>query len=826
MNATAIPLSAFAFSLALFVAEPTPAPASNPPLLSAPPAEAPPVAPAPTPIPTLARSLEEGLSRVRVLEKTIERSPATAEIERALPEITTRLTAMEATLSGARPVDVSYRELNTMRIGWMELDETLSRWESSLERHATELADARAELKALEETWQATLSAGSQEQVPAVLVEKIDTLLLNTAALRQRLRDRGGARDRAAALLLVQDEVSADRVRVKDAIERVNVLSKQSRDRLFEIENVPLWTALATAAPANSLRVQVVESWQTAVGEMLRLLGRYRARFAFQLALFAALAAGGWFLVRWAKREAPGDASATEAAAFLNRPVSAAAMVALFCTFWIYPPTAVQLHGAALTLLLLPYFRFLPKLAHPALLGPGYGLGALFLLDRVHDFALEHTLFSRVVLFSIGVLGIACWSWAFSNLKHTPAGQGIPRVFGRRFLIRAAMALLVVALVANAIGNVTLAEQLTIIAVKGAFAAGLLYIVARVLQSHYVLALAFMASRGAPMVRRHRELLERRGRKLIRFAAAGMWVVFVLWIMRVLEQFAQIVVTILKTKWSLGPHTIALGSVVAFFTALTLGIVAARALRFVLDEAVLPKMSLPRGVPAAISTTVKYLVVSIGFVLALLAAGLEISQFAFLAGAFGIGIGFGLQNIVNNFVSGLILLYERPIQVGDALEVGTIRGRVQRIGVRSSTLATYDGAEVIVPNASLIATDVVNWTLSSRVRRVDIAVSAAYGSDPRFVAEVLLRTARAHEGVMNRPDPMALFTRFGESSLDFELRFWTPEFDNWVQVGSEVRTAVFAAFKDAGIEIPFPQRDLHVKSVSEAARGALRERQT
>ena len=818
MSAPAIPLTAFAFALALFAAEPTPAPAPNPALLSPPPAEPPP--PAPASIPTLARTLEGGLSRVRLIEKTVERSPATAEIEHALPEITTRMTAMEATLSGARPVDVSYRELNTMRIEWMELDDTLSRWESSLERHATELADARAELKALEETWQATLSADSQEQVPAVLVEKIDSLLLNTTALRQRLRDR------AAALLLVQDEVSADRVRVNDALERVNVLSKQSRERLFEIENVPLWTALATAAPANSLSVQVAESWRTAAGETLRLLDRYRARFAFQLALFAALAAGGWFLVRWAKREAPDDASAMEAAAFLNRPVSAAAMVALFCTFWIYPPTAVQLHGAALTLLLLPYFRFLPKLSHPALLGPGYGLGALFLLDRVHDFALEHTLFSRVVLFSIGVLGIACWGWAFSNLKHTPAGQGVSRVFGRRFLIRAAMGLLVVALAANAIGNVTLSEQLTIIAVKGAFAAGLLYIVARVVQSHYALALAFMASRGAPMIRRHRELLERRGRKLIRLAAVATWVVFVLWIMRIIEQFAQILVAILKTKWTLGPHQIAVGSIVAFFTALTLGIVAARVLRFILDEAVLPKMSLPRGVPAAISTTVKYLVVSIGFVMALLAAGLEIGQFAFLAGAFGIGIGFGLQNIVNNFVSGLILLYERPIQVGDALEVGTMRGRVQRIGIRSSTLATYDGAEVIVPNASLIATDVVNWTLSSRVRRVDIAVGAAYGSDPRFVLEVLLRTARAHEGVMNRPAPMALFTRFGESSLDFELRFWTPEFDNWVQVGSDVRTAVFAAFKDAAIQIPFPQRDLHVKSVSETAGSALRERQT
>jgi small-conductance mechanosensitive channel len=190
-------------------------------------------------------------------------------------------------------------------------------------------------------------------------------------------------------------------------------------------------------------------------------------------------------------------------------------------------------------------------------------------------------------------------------------------------------------------------------------------------------------------------------------------------------------------------------------------------------------------------------------------------------GAFGVGIGFGLQNVVNNFVSGLILLYERPIQVGDVLQVGALQGRVRRIGIRSSTLSTFDGAEVIVPNANLIATDVVNWTLSDRIRRVDIAVGASYGSDPREVLAVLDRVARAHAEVLASPEPTALFVGFGESALAFELRFWTPEYDAWIRVGSEVRTAIFAAFKDAGIEIPFPQRDLHVKSVAMAAGRAL-----
>jgi small-conductance mechanosensitive channel len=644
--------------------------------------------------------------------------------------------------------------------------------------------------------------------VPAVLIEKIDQLLLKTEALQTALRER------AAALLLVQDEVSSDRARISDAIERLTTLSAEIGNRLFAIESDSLWSTLRAERPSGSLAIQAVESWRDAAGEVVRLLSRDPGRFVLQLALFGVLAAAGWFLGRRIPSDAAADPGGKAAATFLDRPVSAACILALFATFWIYPRSAVPLHGAALTLLLLPYFRFLPKLAQPPVRGPAYGLGAVFLLDRVHDFALPHSLFSRLVLLLIGGLGIACWGWALRNGGRRALGGTRAWTTWVLIFVRTAIAFLAVAIVANVVGNVSLAEQLTVIAVKGAFAGGILYIVARILESLTVLFLAFLASRGAIIVLRHRSLLERRARLTFRVLAAGTWIVYVLWIMRVIEQSGQLVVALLTKKWSVGNLHIGIGAIVAFFVALMLGIFAARLLRFILDESVLPRMTLPRGVPAAISTTVGYLVVVAGFVMAFLAAGLEMSQFTFLVGAFGVGIGFGLQNVVNNFVSGLILLYERPIQVGDVLQVGAVQGRVRRIGIRSSTLATFDGAEVIVPNASLIAADVVNWTLSDRIRRVDIAVGVSYGSDPRAALAILDRVARAHAEVLESPTPIALFVGFGDSSLLFELRFWTPEYDAYIRVGSEVRTAIFAAFKEAGIEIPFPQRDVHVKSVA------------
>jgi small-conductance mechanosensitive channel len=188
-------------------------------------------------------------------------------------------------------------------------------------------------------------------------------------------------------------------------------------------------------------------------------------------------------------------------------------------------------------------------------------------------------------------------------------------------------------------------------------------------------------------------------------------------------------------------------------------------------------------------------------------------QFALVAGALGVGIGFGLQTIVSNFISGLILIFERPIKIGDTVEVGTLLGRVRRIGIRSSTVRTFDGAEVIVPNNDLITGQVVNWTLSDQMRRIEVKVGLAYGTDPNLVLELLMGVAIKHEKALDNPAPYALFLGFGDSSLDFALRFWTADFENWITTASEVTVGVNDALKEAGLEIPFPQQDLHVRSI-------------
>jgi small-conductance mechanosensitive channel len=216
-----------------------------------------------------------------------------------------------------------------------------------------------------------------------------------------------------------------------------------------------------------------------------------------------------------------------------------------------------------------------------------------------------------------------------------------------------------------------------------------------------------------------------------------------------------------------------------------------------------------RGVPRAVEVLSRYAILLFGFFIALAAAGVDLSKVTLLISALGVGIGFGLQNVVNNFVSGLILVFERPVQVGDCVEVGTIFGDVRKIGFRASVLRTPDGADVIVPNSELIGSRVVNWSLSDRLRRISIPVTVAYGSDPDRVIEILLAVARKHPAVLAEPAPMAVFDRFGDSALNFTLFCWS-FVDMFFVTRSELTIAINNAFREAGVQIPFPQQDVHV----------------
>ncbi len=245
---------------------------------------------------------------------------------------------------------------------------------------------------------------------------------------------------------------------------------------------------------------------------------------------------------------------------------------------------------------------------------------------------------------------------------------------------------------------------------------------------------------------------------------------------------------------------------------------ATRLVQRALTEKILPQTRLDVGVRHSLSAVVGYVGFLVAAAFAVSTLGLNLSNLALIAGALSVGIGFGLQNIVGNFVSGLVLLIERPVKVGDWVVVGEHEGFVTRISVRATEIETFKRASVIVPNSALLSGAVVNWTHRDKFGRVDVPVSAAYGSDTERVREVLLACAKAHDQVLAWPEPYVLYKNFGENALEFELRGYIADVENIFQVASDLHFAVDREFRAAGIEMPFPQRELRLRNVEELAR--------
>ncbi len=219
------------------------------------------------------------------------------------------------------------------------------------------------------------------------------------------------------------------------------------------------------------------------------------------------------------------------------------------------------------------------------------------------------------------------------------------------------------------------------------------------------------------------------------------------------------------------------------------------------------------GVRIAVGTIIRYGVLVLGFIIIMQTEGIDLSALTILAGALGVGIGFGLQNITNNFVSGIIILFERPIKVGDRIEVGDVYGDVVNISMRSTTVITNDNIAIIVPNSDFISTRVINWSYNDRNVRFNVPVGVSYNEDPEKVRQLLLEIAAQNKSILKHPEPEVLFDEMADSSLNFNLRIWTDEYINRPAVlKSQLYFEIFKRFKIEGIEIPFPQRDLHIKN--------------
>jgi small-conductance mechanosensitive channel len=280
-------------------------------------------------------------------------------------------------------------------------------------------------------------------------------------------------------------------------------------------------------------------------------------------------------------------------------------------------------------------------------------------------------------------------------------------------------------------------------------------------------------------------------------------------LLRILHQIKQVLDFPL---FHFGKNEFTAWGILLFFLLLLLLIWTSSRIKKWLIERLLSRTHLDIGGRTAIGTITSYALLVIGFVIILQTAGLDLSAFTILVGSLSIGIGLGLQTITNNFVSGLIILLERPVKIGDRVEFGNLNGDIVRISARATTILTNNNIAVIVPNSDLITSPVINWSYPNRRVRFHVPVGVAYGSDPAQVKKILLDVANHHPGILKEPPVDVLLDRLGENSIDFMLRVWTLEYSDKPNVlKSDLYYSIIEQFKEHGIEIPFPQRELHIR---------------
>jgi small-conductance mechanosensitive channel len=754
------------------------------------------------------------LSPAMTVIDTVTQTTASEELQRAAQtrlehagrwrDLAQRVTVLEADLDGlavgtnAEPELIELitlaRQLETFHSDAATVVDDLGSIVRQIEHDGDTLeSDARK--------WQERLLFLEKKLVPVPVLERARSIAAELQRTSARIREyRDNVLLALNRALVLQTRIDDARALVAAQYERVN-------SQRMKLEQVPLWQLPATPAQFKLVAAELRAEW--------RLLRTYSAREGAGLAglFFGVLALTGWLFIRGS----PQDGGAAQRG--YGRPAAASLLIALMSLWWLAPAPPLLFYEALLVLVPIPAAMVAQRAFAAPIPLTLYGLAMATALVPVRNTVEASTIADRALL----LLQSICYIVPITvDLYKGRLLRVLPRLSPG--VVRTA-ALLVIA-------AATLGALHAIFGYSG-LAPSLRAAIGRILGFGLVFGTTALAVYGAvhallatPLLGWLRSarsadpaLLRAVRVVLTAITVAGVAIV-TLGSFGLLPTLHSAIESLIGGTLEVGTVSIAGKAVATALAAAVATFVLTRLTGFILDREIVPRLQLRPGAGFAIVTFARWTIVIVGATLTLAALGIDMAKLTLLASAVGVGIGFGLQTVVNNFVSGVILIVERPVSVGDLIEIGPLLGEVKRIGIRSSIVRTMEGAEVIVPNAELVSKEVVNWTRSDRQRRYDIDVGVAYGSEPEQVMRMLLEAAKEVPEVTTDPAPLALFKGYGDSSLDFRLLAWVQTVDVGLAAQNALRVAILRKLDQAGIAMPFPQRDVHIYPADEGARPA------
>jgi potassium-dependent mechanosensitive channel len=765
-------------------------------------AKAPPPKPQPAAVPVAdaPRRAEEASNLLGDLREETAQDETAQAVERELRVLTREIDARLVENRKVVTRTASIEMLRRMEARWgplrrnlADLSRRLGTRIERLDREAAQVDDAAA-------TWAKTLEA-ARDEAPPELVRRLEAL----AGEMARTHDTLAAQ--RTRLLSLQNRVAIQDGRMADAITAARRAREDLEENIFERDSAPLWTAAATPAGAQNFADEVRRSLSSQWSAVAAYAERQTGRFVAHALAFAALTAFLYWMRRRVRRWLKDEPRLADTGAIFDIPAATALLVTIMGGFRVYPDAPVLLYASMGALVLVPAVIILRRLIERGMYPVLYALVVFYVVDQVRLIATPLQLAPRLIELGemIGAAAFAAWLLAQSGRRARAAAPGAPdRALRSGAILHwagwVALGLALASVAANVVGHVGLANLLGSALLSTSYVAIMLYALVEIADGLFVMALHLPPFTLLGAVQRHRALISRRLLRFMQWAAAVLLVAFALGHLALRDRLFRSAQEIVTAESHWGAIRVSLSDVLEFAISIWAAFLLSRFVRFLLEEDVYTRFNMRRGMPYAISTMLNYVILIVGFLAGVAALGFDMTKFTILAGAFSIGVGFGLQNVFNNFVSGLILLFERPVKVGDVIQIEDASGIVEHIGIRASTVRTTTGSEIIVPNGKLISERVVNWTFSSHERSIQLPVAVPIGTDLPLVIRTLEQVAKDCEPIARTPPPKAIVVRMGPDWLGLELHAWTERVDQWMEIRSDLAVAAAAAL--AAVKIP------------------------
>ena len=707
-----------------------------------------------------------------------------------LADLKTRLKPFYKQSSEILEANPSLDRLQSLNKAWTEESASLAQWKTLLTTRSKELADQGSQLTRISGIWQKTRP--NLPPSPPELILRAKSVLTLADSIRPKLLER------QKEMLSVESKLAEQEIAIRDMLTAVEQATGLARTNLFVQDTFPIWSPEFRSGMAHGLE-DSGESWSGQSALLKPYLASQVQKIMMQLVLVTVLIVGLFAARRKMREWAGNDPELKTAFQIFETPIASAFLVTLGVSSWFYPYAPNLWKGFMGAFLLIPTVIILHRLVERRLYPVLNALVFFYFLDQFRLLSSDQPGVLRAAFLFESLSAILFLTWTLLSFRKKEIGETshltrTVQIGGRIALVFTSMALL-----SNLTGYDRLGTLLLNGVLRSCYLAVILYAGVHLVQA-LILAFfktPFMSRLG--VVREYRPLLRRRIFGFLNWGTFFCWLALSLEMFSLRDPVFTKLESLLLAKHSLGSLDFSLANLFAFGLTIWVAFLISRLVRFILDHDVYPRFSLSQGLPYAISNVIHYSILLLAFFMATAALGIDMTKFTILVSAFGVGIGFGLQNIINNFVSGLILLFERPIKIGDSVQVGDAIGTVSRIGIRASVLRTNNGSEIIVPNATLISTNVTNWTLSNQRRIIVLPLNVAQGPDPDRVSEILKREALANESVLKDPAPEVLIISLA-ATMSFELRVWTSEVENWPNIRSDLFTATNQALAKEGIK--------------------------